>query len=253
MTNTIREKMQKGEKSLGTFVQSGSPNIAEVLGYTGLDYVIFDTEHAPYGEEHTMGMIRASKIPAFVRVKDHSRASIMRMLDIGAAGLVIPFVEHIDQIKEIIRYGKYPPAGERGFIYGRAAGYGHEDFCTPLPAYFKYMNRETMLIPQCETLGCLENIEEIAQMNGVDAIFVGPYDLSSAMGMAGEFDRGEFQAALKRIRKACTEAKKPCMIYAGSADQAKAYFEQGFSSCAIGIDIALLANAYKMMVRSVKE
>lgn len=255
MNNYTKAKMLKKEKTIGTFFQLATANAAESLGYSGLDYIIIDTEHAPISEESAIEFIRAaklSKLSPFVRIKDITRASVLRMLDIGAEGIVVPCVESVDDVKSLVKYGKYAPLGERGFFYGRAAGYGFEDFTSPLEDYFKKCNSETMIIPQCETLGCLENIEEIVSIDGVDAIFVGPYDLSIALGKPGQFNSTEFTEALKRIINACNKANKPAMIYANDVNGALNHFNNGFDSVAIGTDISVLTNSYKNIVNSIK-
>lgn len=255
MNNHTKAKMLNKEKTVGTFFQLGTANAAECLGYSGLDYIIIDTEHAPITEESAMEFIRAaklSKLSPFVRIKDITRPSVLRMLDIGAEGIVVPCVESVDDVKSLVKYGKYAPLGERGFFYGRAAGYGFEDFTSPLEDYFKKCNNETMIIPQCETLGCLENIEEIVSIDGVDAIFVGPYDLSIALGKPGQFDSMEFTEALTRIINACKKVNKPAMIYANDLNSALKHFERGFDSVAVGTDISVLTNSYRSIVNSIK-
>lgn len=255
MYNNTRAKMLNKEKTIGTFFELGVTNAAECLGYSGLDYIIIDTEHGPYSEESTIEFIRAaklSKLSPFVRIKDITRPSVLRMLDIGAEGLVVPCIESIDDVKSLVKYGKYAPLGERGFFFGRAAGYGFEDFASPLEDYFKKCNTETMIIPQCETMGCLENIEEIVSIDGVDAILVGPYDLSIALGKPGQFNSKEFSEALTRIVNACKKANKPSMIYANDIEGALRNFDFGFDSVAVGTDISVLTNSYRNIVNSIK-
>lgn len=255
MINYTKQKMINGEKTIGTFFELGVANAVEGLGYSGLDYIIIDTEHGPYAEESAMEFIRAaklSKLTPFVRIKEISRAAVLRMLDIGAEGLVVPCVETVEQVKSLVKYGKYAPLGERGFFYGRAAGYGFEDFAKSMDDYFNKCNYETMIIPQCETLGCLNNIEEIASIVGVDAIFVGPYDLSIALGIPGQFNNTEFTDALNRIVKACKNANKYAFIYANDVESAFKNFNIGFDSVAISTDIAVLTNAYANIVNSIK-
>lgn len=245
----------KKQKTIGSFFELGSANAAEALIYSGLDYIIIDTEHGPFAEEKVMELIRAcklGKLSPFVRIKEISRASVLRMLDIGAEAIVVPCVETVKQVKDLVKWGKYPPLGERGFFYGRAAAYGFEDFCSPLDLYFTRSNEGAMLIPQCETLGCLENIEEIAFMDGVDGIFVGPYDLSIALGKPGDFKTDEFRQAIVNILAACKKAGKAAMIYAANVETAVEQLGLGFDSVAVGTDIAFLVNSYKSMLKTLK-
>lgn len=255
MENYNRKKMLNKEKTIGTFFISGSSHIMEGLGYSGLDYIIIDTEHGPFSEESVCELIRAaklSKLSPFVRIKEISRAAVLRMLDIGAEGLVVPNVKTVEEVKNLVAWGKYYPLGNRGFFYGRAAGYGYEDFSKPLDRYFEKCNCETMIIPQCETKECLENIEDIINIAGVDAIFVGPYDLSISMGIPGEFDNEVFIAALKRVLKACQVANKPAIIYASDLKRAKHNLALGFDSITLNSDLKVLVQGYKTIVSELK-
>ena len=196
MKNVLREKMLSGEKTLGTFMELGTATAAECLGLAGLDYLIIDTEHGPFNPQSALDFIRAAKlynITPLARVQEISRAAILKLLDVGAMGLIIPCVNTVEEAKTIVSYGKYAPVGERGVANTAGSGFWFEDYASHgMPAYFETSNRETLLFPQCETLGCLEHLEEIVILPGIDGIFVGPFDLSTAMGIPGQFDKPEF-------------------------------------------------------------
>ncbi len=257
MKNTMREKMLAGEKTLGTFMAIGSGTSAECIGLAGYDYVIIDTEHGPFNPDSAIDYIRAARLYGavpFVRVQDTSRASILKMLDGGAMGLIIPQIHTIEEIRHIVEYGKYPPVGSRGVAPGVGTGFWAEDWAQHgLAQTFETANRETMLFPQCETVGCLEHIEEIAAVDGVDGIFVGPFDLSVAMGIPLDFEHPDFKAALRRILDACKAAGKPTIIYAGTEEDARKDFAMGFTSVAYNQDGALLIEALKAAKASIFE
>src|SRR5690554_6154691 len=211
MKNLLKEKIKNGNQAIGTFFELGGSTAVECLGISGLDFFIIDTEHGPFDVESSMDFIRTaelSSITPLVKIKDVSRPSVLKMLDIGAKGLIVPCVENIEQVKNLVEWAKYYPLGKRGFFTARPAGYGYKDFVKNIDNYFKVCNEETLLIPQCETIGCLENIEEIAKLEGVDGIFIGPYDLSIAMGKPSQFDDPAFLNAITRILKACKDANK---------------------------------------------
>jgi 4-hydroxy-2-oxoheptanedioate aldolase len=247
MKNTTREKMLRGEKTLGTFLELGSATVAECLGLGEMDYCIIDTEHGPFDPLAALDFIRAARLygmTPFARTQEISRAAILKLLDAGAQGLIIPCVNTVEEAEAIVRYGKYGPVGERGVANAAGTGFWYEDYAQHgLPHYFEVSNREAMLIPQCETLGCLEHLEEIVRMDGIDGIFVGPFDLSTAMGIPGEFDRPEFQEALRHIQRTCAEAGKPSLIFAGTEEAARADFAMGYDSVAYGMDATILVNA----------
>jgi len=113
-------------------------------------------------------------------------------------------------------------------------------------------NRETLLIPQCETVGCLENIEKIVALPGIDAIFVGPFDLSASMGIPGQFEKAEFQEALRHIQQVCAQAGKPSIIYAANEQKVKEGFAMGFDSVTYSMDALILAEAYKAAVEKLR-
>ncbi|MDO4960393.1 MAG: aldolase/citrate lyase family protein [Eubacteriales bacterium] len=255
MENKLIKKLEAGGHGFGTFAEIGGANSIEALGTTGLDFVIIDNEHSPHEGEASAEMIRAAElagITALCRVREISRPAIMKLLDIGAGGLIVPCVETVEQVKSIVKYAKFAPIGERGFCGTRKDGWG---FTYPGPESFEtqmaYWNKETMLIPQCETVGCLEHIEEIAALDGVDGIMIGPFDLSISMGMPGKFDDPVFKAAIERILKAVKAAGKYAMVFTPTTANVKAYYEQGFDLVVFSLDAAVLIDAYRKIVAEV--
>lgn len=256
MKNLLKEKMINSEKVIGTFFELGGNTAVECLGISGLDFFVIDAEHGPYDAESSIDFIRTAElrnITPFARIKDISRPSVLKMLDIGAKGIIVPCVETIEQARNLVEWAKYYPLGKRGFFMARPAGYGHEDFARNVDEYFKICNEETLLILQCETMGCLENIETIVNIKGVDGIFIGPYDLSIDMGIPAQFENTQFIQAIDRILKACKDAKKFSFIYAGNNATAKKYLADGFNGVAVYTDTAVYINAYKAIISDIKE
>lgn len=256
--NSFQEKTQKGKKTVGMFFEMGNANVAEALSFTGLDYFIVDTEHGPFDVESTMQILRAAELhdcTVFARVKDSSRPSILKMLDIGVKGLIIPQVHSLEEIKKIVEYGKYYPVGQRGVAFARGAGYGQAEHVKgkDINEYFSECNNYFLLIPQCETVGCLNEIEVIAATEGVDGIFIGPYDLSVSMGIPTQFDKPEFKAALERILRAVKKANKFCIIYAGNVQIGKERLAQGYDSITLAEDVGWYIKAIQDVVKQIKE
>ena len=250
----MKKKLDKGNKVVGTFFELGSEETVECLGYTGLDFIIIDAEHAPFSLENTMKFVRAAEVvdlTALVRISDVTRPSVLRNLDVGAKGLIVPCVETVEEVKKLVEWAKYSPIGKRGYFMARTSGYGQKDFAKNLQDYFDICNRETLLIPQCETLGCLENIEEIMAMEGVDGIFVGPFDLSIALGIPTQFDHPDFKVALERIKKAANDNGKLSFIFSTDAKSTKNLFDQGFHGVAMGMDAGFLINSVKSAVKEI--
>lgn len=256
MKNSTLQAINEGKKAIGTFFHTGSATTMECLGMTGMDYVIVDTEHGPFDVESSAEFIRAAKlrqITPFVRIKDSGRSSVLKMLDIGAEGLIIPNIHTVEEAKQLVDYGKYLPVGNRGIGMARACGFGYEEFAKDIGNYLAVCNRETLIIPQCETAGSLNHIEEIAAIDGIDGIFIGPFDLSAAMGILGQFDSDEFQKAIARILKACQDNGKISMIYSGSIEASKQYLAQGFDAVAYRMDTNLFIEAVTDIVQAIRD
>ena len=256
MKNTCKEKMLRGEKVVGTFFEMGGANAVECLGLAGLDFLIVDTEHGPFDPESTVDLVRAAHlrgITPLARVQDSTRPSVLKMLDIGIQGLIVPSVQSADEVRSLVEYAKYYPLGKRGVAFGREAGWGAAEFAAgSLESYFEICNRETMLIPQCETLGCLEQIEEIAALDGVDGIFIGPYDLSTALGIPGQFQNPAFLQAVERIVRACKASGKFVTIYANNAAESRAYFERGFDGVAVATDTSHYIQVFRQLLADIR-
>ena len=256
MTNTVLEKFHRGEPSLGTFTQMLSPIAAEILGYTGLDFVLIDMEHAPLSAQSAGELIaaaRGSGITPLVRAREISRSAVLQPLDYGAQGLIVPAVEMVEQVEQLVRYAKFPPVGNRGYCPTRDGGWGFDaESLQGTETYFARCNRETLLIPQCETRGCLEHIDEITAMEGVDGIFVGPFDLSIALGIPMQFDAPAMKEAMARILDACRRNHKMAFIFCGDAATARQRAAEGYDSVTTGLDALMLTNAYRDMVRTIR-
>jgi len=257
MKNKLKEKMDNGEKTVGSFHVLGSESVVEILGYAGFDYVLLDTEHGPFDVETAESLIRSAKLSGttpLLRVKDSSRSSILEMLDAGAMGIVIPHVTSVKQVNEIVEYGKYHPVGDRGFGVTVANEYLTADYVEAgIDNLFEVSNRETLLIPQCETRGCLENIEEIVAIEGVDGIFIGPYDLSIALGVPGETSGPVMQKAIQRVLDACKEAGKYAFIYSTDTEDVKEKFNQGFDFVTYNFDTLMFLDAATEAINDIKK
>ena len=256
MRNTILEKFKAGEKTVGAFAQLRSPRAVEALAIAGLDYIILDGEHSPTDACELEAMLKAAQahnMPVLYRIGDISRVSVLHALDLGVAGIIVPDVKGVDDVKRLVEYSKFAPTGERGYCPTGDGDYGFgEAFKDGMRAYMDAANENAMLIPQCETVGCLEHIEEIAAMDGVDGIQVGPFDLSVSMGIPGEFNNPEFKQAIARIIKACGDNHIFLGGYAVDVAAAKANFAAGYDSMAVGTDIPVLIGAYRDIVCGVK-
>ena len=248
MENRVLEKFHAGDRSLGTFTHLLSAPAIEALAYTGLDYVIIDMEHSIIAAEHAAELVAAASgagLAPFVRVDAIERSPVLKMLDAGAAGLIVPGLETVEQARRLVEYAKFAPVGSRGYCPTRDGGWGMaESYSDGLTGYMARANENTLLLPQCETAGCLEHIDEICAIDGVDGIFIGPFDLSIALGIPGDFADERHINAVAHVLETCHRHGKLAVMFCGSAEAARAYFEQGFDSVTMSLDIAVLAEAF---------
>ena len=256
MVNKLKEKLKKGTKPIGTFFELGSPSVVEALGRTGLDFIILDNEHGPFEAESSRDFVRAAEnagLTAIARVREVSRPAILKLLDVGVQGLIIPDIHTIAQVQEIVDYAKYFPLGKRGFCPSRKDGWGFDPMAQQsVSDQMKYWNEQVLVIPQCETVGALESIENIVRMAGVDGVFIGPFDLSISMGIPGQFDHPTFIAALEKVQKSCKDAGKFCMIFAGTPAAVAERLQQGYDAVAYGLDASVLISAYKTNLAEIR-
>jgi len=256
MKNNVKEKIKNNEKVVGTFFEMGSMSEMECLGYSGLDYVIIDAEHGPFDMETIMDLIRAAEsknLSPFVRIGDVTHKEIQRILDVGAQGLIVPCLRTIDEMRKLVDLAKFAPVGNRGFCPGRGSGFGFADWASQgIDKFMETCNEEVMVIPQCETKECLEIIEDIVNIEGIDGIFIGPFDLSISLGIPAQFSNEIFIAATNRILKACQNAGKPIFIFTGNIEDAREYLANGYDGVAYNMDAVVLVNAYREIVNSIK-
>ncbi len=252
MNNQLKETMLAGTRAVGTFFELGNMNAMEALTGTGLDFVVIDAEHGSSDTETITDLIRAaesSTITPLVRIADVSHREIQRILDAGAMGLIVPCLRTMQEIEDLIKLSKYSPTGSRGFAPTRSSRWGEAQWAKgSLESLMAVCNRETLIIPQCETLEMLDIIEEVAKQDGVDGIFIGPYDLSIAMGIPGQFHEPAFAAAVLRIINAGKSAGKLLMVYAGSPEDAVRHFDLGIDGVAVSMDTMVLQESMKALV-----
>ncbi|MBQ6260563.1 MAG: hypothetical protein IJK59_04875 [Firmicutes bacterium] len=250
--NRLRNMFEKKEGAVGTFFSGGNMSFMECLGFSGLDFVIIDCEHGPFDTETMMDLIRAAELRGLVpmvRIANVDHKEIQRAADCGAQGIIVPCLRDVPDFRRLVDLAKFTPLGNRGFIKGRGAGFGCADWADTksLEEYFENSNDRLIVMPQCETREALENIEEIAAIPGIDGIFIGPFDLSTAMGIAGRFDLPEFKAAEKRVFEACRAAGKICYTFSTSAEKTAAYLKEGYDGVACSQDYIIFTEAYRAL------
>lgn len=235
----LRERFLTGTATVGTFIGLGSVTAAEVCASAGLDWLLVDLEHGG-GDEQQIGAIATAAggygVVTLVRVEQPDRIRIGRVLDAGAAGVMLPRISSAAEAADALRHRLYPPEGDRGVAsYNRAARWGR-DF-----GAIDAANDRAVGVVQIETAGAMRELDAIAALDGADVLFVGPQDLSYALGVPREYNAPEFQEALDAVIAACVAHGKVAGILANDRAGAEAYFARGFGFVAVGSDATLLA------------
>jgi 2-dehydro-3-deoxyglucarate aldolase/4-hydroxy-2-oxoheptanedioate aldolase len=240
---SLRRRIRSGETTVGTFVGLGSQTAAEVCAASGADWILVDLEHGSGAEEVVGPAVLAAGaygVPTLVRVETDDRIRIGRVLDQGAAGIMLPRLGGGQQAAEALTHLRYPPYGDRGVAtYNRSCRWGMD--ASPLSE----AEQETVGIVQIENLKALDEVEEIAALDAADVLFVGPLDLSTALGVPRRFDSPEYRGALQRVLEAAERNGKAAGILALDGPAAAAYAAEGFRFIAVGSDSTVLSAALR--------
>jgi 4-hydroxy-2-oxoheptanedioate aldolase len=226
---------------IGTFAAIPHPVAIEVTAASGVDFLCIDWEHSQISRERIEDLIRAAdvhRVPAIVRVPGHAPESIASVLDAGAAGVLVPRVSTAAQAKAAVQATRYPPVGERGVGPGRAAAYGYR-----IPDYLAKANAELVLAVQVETAEGLGNIAEIAAVEGINVIFIGPGDLSVSIDAMGPAGKDKLNAAIESITKAALAAGRAVGIFRPSPDDIGVWSAAGISFFLLASDTMFLGAA----------
>lgn len=237
----FRARCANAETLIGTFAAIPHPVAIEVVAAAGFDFLCVDWEHAQISRGRIEDLIRACdvhRVPAMVRVPGHAPEAIAAVLDAGAAGVLVPRVSTAAQAKAAVAATRYPPIGERGVGPGRAAAYGYR-----ISDYLGQANQSIALAIQVETAEGLANIDEIAAVEGIDVIFVGPGDLSVSIGAIGADGQDRLSAAIEAITAAARSAGKAVGIFRPSADDVGKWSPAGITFYLLASDAMLLGAA----------
>ena len=241
MATNLRDRARDGTLMKGTFLNLGSPLVAEVLALSGFEWLLVDLEHGVRSEEALIGQLLAGAahdIPVLVRVESAQRIRVGHVLDLGAQGVMFPRLNTPEEVREAVSHLWYPPKGDRGVAgYNRARQFGADGLDTT------DVNDSLLGIVQIESKTALENVSSIAAIPGVDVLFVGPSDLSTSMGIPGQFDAPEFVEALDQIVDAARKVNVAPGILTPDPARVDALYEQGFTFISVASDSALLRSA----------
>lgn len=248
--NELRAKMASGETAIGTFCILPNATVVEALGVAGLDFVILDTEHGPLSVETCEDLVRGAECggaTSIIRVGDNRPELILRALDIGSGGVQVPQVGSREEAENTVRSAKYAPLGERGVsIFTRAGDY------TGSPGHSQKCNDEQMVVVHIEGMRAVENIDEILAVDGLDVIFLGPYDLSQSLGITGQVDDPRVRDTIVKCTERARAAGRFVGSYAKDAEMARWLASIGVQYIASLVDATGLVLYYRQMIEDIR-
>jgi 2-dehydro-3-deoxyglucarate aldolase len=243
--SSIRHRLKSGAPSIGSWMQLPDPSVAEIMGRSGYDWVAVDMEHGSIGHHQLPNIFRALELGdtlPLVRLAEGSSQNCKQALDAGAGGVIVPCIESADQLQKIHDACRWPPAGNRGVGFSRANLFG---------GIFEEYRQEAqapLLIAMIESIEAVKNLEEILAVNGLDAILIGPYDLSASLGLTAQFDHEDFCAAMNIIIEKTKLSKVASGIHvvAPAKNELSERLNEGYQFIAYSIDAVFLrASAQK--------
>jgi 2-keto-3-deoxy-L-rhamnonate aldolase RhmA len=249
MPHNFKARLARGERLFGTMVTLPTPTTAEILAGVGFDWFFIDAEHGPLGTSEVLAILQAvsHRVACIVRVPEAAEVPIKKVLDMGAHGIIVPQVNTAQTAADIVRWAKYSPAGSRGVGLARAHGYGAN-----FAQYIERANDEITVIVQAEHAQAVANIESITAVAGIDAIQLGPYDLSASMGKMGQITDPEVVAAIERIYSVCQQAELPVGSFGVTADAVQADIARGATMICAATDSLFLGQAASKMLAAIK-
>lgn len=239
--NHFKEALYNGSPQIGFWLSLTCPNVAEICAGAGFDWLLIDAEHGPQTLPGIVNQLRAIEAnppcAAVVRVPSRDPVAIRQILDLGAQSIMIPMIGTAEEAADAVKACRYPPAGERGIGGARASRWGR------YPAYVAEANSQLCLIAQIETSAGLKNLEDIAAIDGIDALFIGPVDLAASTGLLGAENYDALQALTLETLSRIVETGKPAGILSRDEELLAKHLENGAGFPAVGIDSFALAKA----------
>jgi 4-hydroxy-2-oxoheptanedioate aldolase len=246
----LRARIRAGDTLIGVFSDLASPLAAELCGRAGFDWIVLDLEHGAATEAELLALLYAvgtTPMAPIVRPQSAERLRVGRALDLGAAGIMLPQLQDIDEVRSAVRYLRYPPVGQRGVaLRTRGAdmgAIGHGDLA-------RVVNERVVGIVQIETAAMVEDAEAIAALDEVDVLFVGPADLSHGLGVPGRFEDERYLGALRSVVGACERHGKAAGILIYDAGVLPRHVDLGFRFIGLGSEGSFVSAGASAMLRA---
>jgi 2-keto-3-deoxy-L-rhamnonate aldolase RhmA len=236
VSENFRTRLRRGDSLVGLITAIDSPEVIEVLTGCGFDWLFIDAEHSPLSPASVQRMIMAAgAMPCVVRVPANNEIWIKQALDSGASGIIVPLVNSAAEAALAVQRAKYPPLGVRGVGTARALGYGYG-----IADYVARANQDTAVIVQAEHKDAVAAIDDIVAVPGIDAIFVGPFDLSLSLGVPGQMEHPAVVDGIERVRKATRAAGLPLGYFGVTPENVRTWMAREFTLVACGVDYMML-------------
>lgn len=249
MDARFKTRLKNRERLIGTFITLPAPELAEIAAGAGFDWLFLDMEHGALGPGEVLRMVQAVREPCacLVRVPENREMWIKKALDTGAAGIIVPHVNGADEAARAVGWAKYPPEGCRSVGFSRDSLYGAR-----FQANVETANARTVVVAQVEHIDGVRAIGSILGVPGVDAVFIGPYDLSASMGKPGRIQDADVGEAIRTAAAACLAARVPVGIFSAAAAEAARALRSGYTLVCAGIDVGLYTEAVRGLIREIK-
>jgi 2-dehydro-3-deoxyglucarate aldolase len=249
MGHDFLARLKRGETLLGTMVTLSTAATAEILASLGFDWLFIDCEHGAIETRELATILQAvgHRTACIVRVPEAAETPIKRVLDLGAHGIIVPQVNTPEQAASVVRWARYPPEGSRGVGLARAHGYG-----LTMREYLSTANHEIAVIVQAEHAQAVEHIDAIVRVPGIDAVQLGPYDLSASLGKMGQIDDPAVVAALDRVMAACRAVGMPLGYFGVTAAAVQPFAARGCTMIVAGVDTLYLASGAKALLNELR-
>lgn len=225
--NRLKQKIQSGQPALGCFTRCMDLDMTELLCMQGFDFLVFDGEHGTLEPRDCQFMTRCTElhqVTSIMRIPTNQQLIIPKFMDTGVQGLLMPLVNSVDHAETVVRWAKFPPIGQRGLAGSRAAEYGQR---MPLEEYTRFANENIFVVVQIETVAAMDALPDILKVKGVDAVFVGPTDLSQSLGVTGQLQHPKMQQALDQIAKQVSDSDKALGLMVTGSEMAEQWIERG--------------------------
>jgi 2-keto-3-deoxy-L-rhamnonate aldolase RhmA len=247
----FKAKLKKGDTCVGSWVSFSDPCVAECMALAGFDFLIMDMEHSPNDADWVQLVcfaLKGTRCAPIVRLPWNDMVVVKRVLDVGAAGVLLPWIRSVKDVEYGVAACKYPPQGVRGIGPRRPAHYGRIE-----AEYLRSANDQTIVIVQIEHIDAVECIEDIVRVEGLDAVFVGPNDLSASMGLVGQTKHPRVVEAISRVLATTKTAGMPAGIATSdNAEDNLARLKAGFQFLGVASDFSFLSRAADRFVKDVK-